>query len=91
VAHYDQTPKDLSQKAKVLQATYDGLNYLDDQLDMSDASLAIALSLAAVSALTATWWLLGMAWLLSAGGIVLGLTGFLNWAIHPGWLVTLLT
>src|SRR3954454_13523530 len=52
IAAYDQQSKDLAAKARQLQADYDVLNFRDDQFDLSDAGLAVSLSLAAVAALT---------------------------------------
>ena len=91
IAKYDASAQDLARKARDFQANYDALNTRDDQFDLSDAGLAIALSLAAVAALTGLWWLLGIAWIFAAGGVVLGLAGFIGWSIHPDWLVALLT
>src|SRR5436305_642986 len=75
IAHYDQASKELAEKAKGLQAQYDALNVRDDQFDLSDAGLAISLSLAAVAALSGLWWLLGISWVFGAGGIAMALAG----------------
>lgn len=91
IAHYEQASKDLAEKAKGFQAGYDALNFRDDQFDLSDAGLAISLSLAAVAALTGLWWLLGISWLFGAGGLVMALAGFAGWSVHPDWLVGILT
>ena len=91
IKRYDEASKSLADKAKGFQATYDALNFRDDQFDMSDAALAISLSLAAVAALTALWWLLGISWLFGAFGATMAAAGFLQWAIHPDWLVALLS
>jgi hypothetical protein len=40
-----------ARKAKALEAEYDRLNLRDDQFDMADAFLSIAIALAAVAAL----------------------------------------
>ena len=88
--HYQANTKTDAEKAKAAEANYDALNVHDDQFDMSDAGLAIALSLAAVSALTSLWWLLGVSWVFAACGLVMGVAGFLGWNLHPDWIASLL-
>ena len=78
-------------KAKAQEKLYDTLNFHDDQFDMSDAALSIAIAVAAVAALTDKWTLLLFAWGSGAFGILFGLAGFLGWRLHPEWLVSLLT
>lgn len=90
-ARYQARSDALALKAKDLQASYDALNLHDDQFDLADAALAISLSLAAVAALTATWWLLFVSWGFGAFGFVMGAAGFAGWSLHPDWLVALLT
>ena len=72
------------------QKNYDQLNYRDDQFDLSDAALDIAIALLAVTALTKAWWMYWLAWLPLGFGVVMGLAGLLGWAVHPatlaGWL-----
>src|SRR4051812_24011558 len=55
----DQTAKkdELRQQALDDQATYDRLNYRDDQFDLSDAAIAISIALLAVASLTQRRWL----------------------------------
>ena len=53
----DQLAKrdELKLSAEQDQKNYDALNYRDDQFDLSDALLAIAIALLAVTALTRLW------------------------------------
>lgn len=91
IIKYEKESAALQQKAKDFGKSYDEMNYHDDQFDMSDALLAIALAVAAVSALITNWWLLGLAWVSGGFGILFGLSGFAGWAFHPGWLAALLS
>jgi hypothetical protein len=91
VAHYEQRAVATMAKAKDFQASYDTLNLNDNQFDLSDACLAISLSLAAVAALTCLWWLLCMSWLIGASGLAMGLAGFMSWGLHPDWLIAFLS
>jgi uncharacterized protein DUF4337 len=91
IAHYTKEAAGLAAKAKAFETTYDTLNFQDDQFDLSDASLAISLSLAAVATLTSLWWLLGVSWVFAFFGLLMGAAGFCGWNIHPAWLVSLFT
>ena len=73
------------------QKTYDSLNYRDDQFDLSDAALAIAIALLAVAALTRIWWMYWLSWVPIGFGVLMGLSGLLGWALHPDRLTSLLT
>ena len=73
-------------KAKALEAEYERLNFRDDQFDMSDAFLSIAIALAAVAALVDAFWLLCVAWGSGAFGILVGGAGFLGYSLRPEWI-----
>ena len=53
--------EELKTQAEQAQKTYDKLNYRDDQFDLAAASIAIAIALLAVTALTHLWWLFWLA------------------------------
>jgi hypothetical protein len=84
-----EEPK-LRAEAQGLQDQYNALNIHDDQFDASDALIAIAISIAAVTALTENRWLMWLAWAFGAGGLVMGLAGFLGWNLHLEVLSALL-
>jgi hypothetical protein len=85
-----ETPR-LKAKAEADDAQYDALNVHDDQFDMCDALISIAVSLAAVAALAETRWLLIAAWGFGGFGLVMGVAGFAGWAIHPDTLAGFLS
>ena len=98
IARYDakaaaeaQKKQELKSQAEQDQKTYDQLNYRDDQFDLSDAALAIAIALLAVTALTRLWWMYWLALLPTGFGVVMGLSGLLGWAVHPTALTQLLS
>ncbi len=76
--------------AEEAQKTYDALNRHDDQFDLSDAALSIAIALLAVTALTRKRWLYGIALVPTVFGIIMGLAGLLGWDLHPDMLTNLL-
>lgn len=60
VKSQNQKKEELKVQAEKNQATYDALNFRDDQFDLSDAAMAIAISLLAIASLTelpALFWL----------------------------------
>ena len=83
--------EDLKVKAEQAQTRYDKLNYVDDQFDLASASIAIAIALLAVTALTHQWWLYWLACLPSVFCLVMGLAGLLGLPFHPDFLIQPLT
>src|SRR3954470_16549699 len=62
IKKYQARSTETMAKAKALEAEYDRLNFRDDQFDLSDAFLSIAVALAAVASLADAYWLLVVAW-----------------------------
>ncbi|MDB5899946.1 MAG: hypothetical protein JWP41_3548 [Ramlibacter sp.] len=83
--------EELRKQAEQDQQTYDALNLRDDQFDLSDAAISIAIALLAIAALTQAWWLFGLALVPALFGVVLGVAGLVGWALHPQFLAALLT
>jgi hypothetical protein len=73
------------------QQTYDSLNYRDDQFDLSDALIAIAIAMLAVTALTQLWPLYWASLVPTAFGVLMGIAGLTALPIHPDTLVKLLS
>ena len=90
IKKYQARSAETMKKAKDLEAEYDRLNFRDDQFDLSDAFLSIAVALAAVAALTELMWLLFVAWGSGALGLAFGIAGFAGWNFRPEWLAQLL-
>ncbi|MBI3653821.1 MAG: DUF4337 domain-containing protein [Acidobacteria bacterium] len=80
---YTTEKEDIKKDAEGQQKEYDRLNQHDDQFDMSEAGLSIAIALLGISALTRKKWLVIVALVFGGFGTLLGLAGFLGWAIHP--------
>jgi len=83
--------EELKNQAESDQKTYDALNYRDDQFDLSDASIAIAISLLALASLTQLPWLYALALLPSAFGVIMGVAGLGGLGLHPQALIQLLS
>jgi len=87
---YEKEKDAIKAQADGYQREYDRLNLHDDQFDMAEAALSVAIALAGVTALTRKRWLLGLAFLFAAFGGALGVAGFLGWSLHPDALARLL-
>lgn len=91
VAKYEKEKDEPKKAAEDATKLYDKLNYRDDQFDISDALLGLAVALFALSSLTRNKWVFGFATGSAVFGIIMGLAGFLQWGIHPGTLVKFLS
>ena len=91
VERYRMEEKNLEAKAKAADQLYDTLNLRDDQFDMSDATLSLALTILATVALTRKKPLLLLGWFFGMFGLVTGFAGLLAWNFHPDWLARLLS
>jgi Domain of unknown function (DUF4337) len=91
VKKYEKEKEDIKKEAEGAQAEYDRLNIHDDQFDLSEAGLSIAIAVLGVSALTKKRWLVVFALVFALFGIVLGLAGFLGWSLHPDALARVLS
>ena len=89
-ARYKAESPKLAKEAKGFSDQYDALNVHDDQFDAAEASLATAISIAAVAALTESWIPLVASWVIGGFGLFMTLCGFAGWPFHPDILSTLL-
>lgn len=86
-----QKKGELEKKARQEKETYDELNFHDDQFDLSDAAISLAISLLAITSLSQKRWLFGVAMIPTVFGVVMGLAGLLGWKLHPDALIKPLT
>jgi hypothetical protein len=87
---YEKEKDDIKAEAERNEKAYDTLNTHDDQFDMAEAGLTVAMALFGITILTQKRWMLLLACAFSAFGFVMGLAGFLQWNLHPDWLAKLL-
>src|ERR1700753_2514422 len=87
----DEKKKQQQDAAEQADKTYNQLNLHDDQFDLADAALSIAISLLAVTALTQKRWLYFLALMPTFFGLLMGLAGLLGWSLHPDALARLLS
>lgn len=91
VKKYEKEKGDIRKVAEGDQKQYDALNFHDDQFDMSEACLSVAIALFGVTALTQKRALLVVAIVFMFFGVLFGLCGFLGWSIHPDFLAKALS
>jgi len=98
IAKYRALVKDQAEKKEEVrlqalqdQKNYDDLNRRDDQFDLSDAALDIAIAVLAVTALTQVWALYWAALVPTVLGLLMGVAGLAGWNLHPDILVRLLS
>jgi hypothetical protein len=98
IAQYEKLAAEQAQKKEELrlqagrdQLLYDDLNYRDDQFDLADAAISIAIALLAVASLTQAWWLFGVALVPGLFGTLMGIAGLAGWRLHPQLLAQLLS
>jgi hypothetical protein len=89
----DQASKKEDMRLAALQdqKNYNALNFKDDQFDLSDALLAIAITLLAVTALTQLWALFWVALVPTTFGVLMGFAGLTGLPTHPDALIRLLS
>jgi hypothetical protein len=91
VKHYETDKLEIEKTAQGHKAEYDRLNFHDDQFDMAEALMSIAIALFGVTALTQRRSLLVTAGVFAALGALMGLAGFLGLGIHPNFLANILS
>jgi hypothetical protein len=91
-AKKDESEKvEIKRTAEELSKKYDELNNHDDQFDMAEAGMTVAIALFGVTALTQRRSLLAVACVFAGFGALMGLAGFLGLNLHPDWLAKLLS
>jgi len=90
-ASYAVYSKQLMGRAKAARADYDRQGRRDDQFDLGEGFLSIAIAVAAIAALIESFWLLSLSWGAAAFGLMFTAAGFAEWPIHPDALVNFLT
>ena len=86
---YDHEKAEIKTKAEGFQQDYDRLNIHDDQFDLAEALMSVAIALLGIAALTRKRLLLGFGGAMGGLGIVFGLAGFLGLGLHPDFLTRL--
>lgn len=79
---YEKEKAEIKAQAEGYEKEYNDINLFDDQFDMTDALLTIAIAMFGITALTQKNWLLYFSGAVSLLGIILGLAAFLKISLH---------
>ena len=90
IARYEKEKNEISAQAKGYQKQYDDINLFDDQFDMTDALLTIAIAMLGITSLTQKKWLLYFSSIVSLVGIILGIAAFLKISLHSDFISKIL-
>jgi hypothetical protein len=90
IKKYEARSTETRAKAEGFEKEYDRLNFRDDQFDMAEAFLSIAVAVSAVAALVDSFPLLYMAWGSGVFGMFFGVCGFAGLGFRPEWLAQFL-
>jgi hypothetical protein len=88
IARYEREKEDVKKEAEGYEHQYEALNARHDQFDLSDGAMSVAIALLGVTALTRKRWLLGVAAVFLAVGVLFGVAGFLDWNLHADALTS---
>ena len=91
VKTYEAEKTEIMAKAKGFKDDYDSLNVHDDQFDLGEALMSVAIALFGITALVRKRLLLGFGIAFAGLGIIFGFAGFLRLALHPDFLTRLLS
>jgi hypothetical protein len=90
IARYEKEKTEIKAQAEGFQREYDDINLFDDQFDMTDALLTIAIAMFGITALTQSKWLLYFSSAVSLLGIILGLAAFMKIGLRVDFISKIL-
>lgn len=88
---YEHDKDEIKKQAEAYEAEYDRLNIHDDQFDIADAGISVALAVLGIAALTRRSWLVWFALLFAGVGLASGISGFVGGDFHLDFLASLLS
>jgi hypothetical protein len=88
---YEKEKEDIKGKAEGFEKARDTLDVHNDQFDMAEALMSVAIALLGVTALTQKRWMLFVAGTFGVFGAFMGVAGFAKLSVHPEWLARILT
>jgi hypothetical protein len=88
---YGKEKEDIKTQAEGFEKQVETLDTRNDQFDMAEALLSVAIALLGVTALTQKRFMLFVAGAFGVFGFVMGIAGFAHLPIHPDWLANILT
>ncbi|MBE2260650.1 MAG: DUF4337 domain-containing protein [Rhodobacteraceae bacterium] len=90
-SRYEHDKGEIKKQAEAYEAEYDRLNIHDDQFDIADAGITVALAVLGIAALTRRSWLVWFALLFAGVGLASGISGFVGGDFHLDFLASILS
>ena len=90
ILKYEKEKTEIKNKAEAFEKEYEDLNVFDDQFDMTEAFISIAIAMLGVTALTQKKWLFYFASTVSISGVLMGLAAFMKISVHLEWVSKIL-
>lgn len=90
IVRYEKEKTEIKAEAEAQEKAYDDMNVFDDQFDMTEAILSIAIAMFGLTALTQKKPLFYFALTLSTFGFILGLTAFMKISLHSDLVSSIL-
>ncbi|MDD4976045.1 MAG: DUF4337 domain-containing protein [Bacteriovorax sp.] len=90
IIKYEKEKTEIKNKAEAFEKEYEDLNVFDDQFDMTEAFISIAIAMLGVTALTQKKWLFYFASTVSISGVLMGLAAFMKISVHLEWVSKIL-
>ena len=90
IRRYELEKDSIKTRAEGYKKEYDGLNLYDDQFDLTDALLSIAIAIFGITALTQKKWLFYFAVCISLTGFVMGAAAFMDIRLHSDFISNIL-
>lgn len=91
IAKYDSEKNEIQKQAKGFEDDVEKLDVHNDQFDMAEALMSVAIALFGVTALTQKRFMMFVAGAFAIFGMFMGIAGFAKLAFHPEFLAKLLT
>ena len=91
VERYEGEKAEIKKQAEGFAQEYDRLNYHDDQFDIAEAGITVALAVLGIAALTRRQWLVWFAAVFAGIGLASGIAGFLGAGFHLDFIATMLS
>ena len=91
VARYESEKEEIKKQAEGYEQEYDRLNYHDDQFDIAEAGITVALAVLGIAALTRRRWLIWFALVFAGIGLASGMAGFVGGNFHLDFLASMLS
>ena len=91
VVRYESEKEEIKKQAEGYEQEYDRLNYHDDQFDIAEAGITVALAVVGIAALTRRRWLIWFALVFAGVGLASGMAGFVGGNFHLDFLASMLS